>query len=219
MKSNLPRIQIGDWQIRYRLPAGPGPHPVVWLLHGWKGDQDSMWVFAHQIPENFLVLAPRAIYPEPSGGFSWYPLREPGWPTWDVFAPAVFELYNLMENWPATAPWGDFSQLRLAGFSQGAALAYAFALQFPKRVAAVAGLAGFLPTDAELTSDPEALARIKVYIAHGTKDHIVPIELARETAQKLEAVGAEVTFCESNVRHKLGADCFEGLAAFFQDAA
>jgi len=215
MRSNLPQIQIGEWQIRYRLPAGAGPHPVVWLLHGWKGDQDSMWVFAHQIPEHYLVIAPRAIYPEPGGGFSWYPLRTPGWPSLEVFTPAVFELYNLMENWPLTAPWGDFSQIRLAGFSQGAALAYAFTLQFPTQVTAVAGLAGFLPVGVENSVTPDSLKALKVYISHGTTDQIVPINLAHETVRFFETAGAEVTFCEANVGHKLDRNCMRNLEVFF----
>jgi phospholipase/carboxylesterase len=218
MMNNLIEIlEIQDWTIRCRQPEGEGPHPVVWLFHGWMGDEDSMWIFASLLPEHFLILAPRAPLPSVKRGYTWYPDRQRGWPSVDTFLPAIAALTGLMESWPLQAPWADFERFRLAGFSQGAALAYAFALLHPQKVQAVAGLAGFLPKGAEAYADNPALKGLPVYVSHGTKDEMVPVAKAQEAVQFFHDIGAEVTFCESDVGHKLSVDCFKGLEAFFDE--
>jgi phospholipase/carboxylesterase len=210
-------IRIRDWVIRYREVPGNGPHPVVWLFHGWMGDEDSMWVFASLLPEHFLVLAPRGIYPVKGGGYSWVPQSSNRWSSVEAFDPAISQLMDLMANWPVTAPWGNFECFRLAGFSQGAALAYAFTLRHPEVVQAVAGLAGFLPDGAHIFGDHPGFKGLPVYISHGNQDRLVPIAKAHEAAQLFDQAGAQVTFCESDVGHKLNADCFKGLEYFFQE--
>ena len=60
----------GDLIHRVAQPAGPGPHPTVLMLHGRSGDENVMWVFARALPPDWLIVAPRAIQPDPAGGFS-----------------------------------------------------------------------------------------------------------------------------------------------------
>jgi len=132
------------------------------------------------------------------------------------FRPAIFGLLDLMENWPLAAPWGDFEQVRLAGFSQGAALAYAFAWLLPQRTVSLAGLAGFLPRAMDPEPQGFELKDTPVYISHGENDPIVPVQRAREAASFFERAGAAVTLCESDVGHKLSADCFKGLEVFLE---
>jgi predicted esterase len=55
-----------------------------------------------------------------------------------------------------------------------------------------------------------------VFVAHGTRDELVPIERGRHTVQTLEQAGAQVTYCEDDVGHKLSAACFRALEAFFK---
>jgi phospholipase/carboxylesterase len=217
MEKNIEVLEIHDWTIRCRVPESEGPHPVVWLFHGWMGDEDSMWIFARLLPAYFLVLAPRAPHRSENRGYTWYPDRQAGWPSVETFLPSIADLFELMDSWPLSAPWADFDRFRLAGFSQGAALAYAFTLTHPQKVQAVAGLAGFLPKGAEVYADAPALKGLSVYVSHGTKDEMVPIARAQEAVQFFHDAGAKVTFCESDVGHKLSADCFKGLEAFFED--
>jgi phospholipase/carboxylesterase len=216
MKNDLQTLEVGEWVIRYRAPDGKGPHPVIWLVHGWTGDEDSMWVFASRLPDDYLLLAPRGLYTTPMGGYGWHAMTEGKvWPWVDDFRPAVEKLMTLMETWPSTAPPADFSSFRLAGFSQGGALAYAFTLLHPNRVIALAGLASFLPDGASAYLQLGTLAGLPVYISHGISDNLVPIARARQAAQLLDQAGAQVTYCESDVGHKLSAECFKGMEVFF----
>jgi len=209
-------IQIEDWVIRYRLPDGIGPYPVIWLFHGWTGDENSMSIFTSRIPHKYLLLAPRGLYTTPMGGYGWHPMDEGRiWPQVEDFGPVVNKLTLLMENWPTAAPSADFSRFRAAGFSQGGALAYTFAILHPDRIIALAGLASFLPDGAGKYLQETNLKDLPVFVSHGIKDNLVPIARARQTVQLLDQAGAQVTYCESDVGHKLSVDCFKGMGVFF----
>jgi phospholipase/carboxylesterase len=211
-KTEVSIVRIGDWQIRWRQPPGGGPFPIVLLLHGWTGDENVMWVFTSRLPRGTLLLAPRAPYPTPLGGFGWHPYKAKAWPWVEDFRPAIQALSALIsqENFPT----GDVTRLHLMGFSQGAALAYSFLLLYPERISSVTSLSGFLPDGAEhLPVDP-ALHAKPVFIAHGALDDLVPVDRARKAVELFEKAGARVTYCEDEVGHKLSVNCFRSLEAF-----
>jgi phospholipase/carboxylesterase len=112
-------------------------------------------------------------------------------------------------------PDGNFSNLHIIGFSQGAALAYTMAIMDPERVTTVAGLSGFLPDGASTWLGADRLKGLPVFIAHGIEDELVPIDRARISVSLLKEAGANVTYCEDDVGHKLSAKCFHGLEAFY----
>ena len=55
------------------------------------------------------------------------------------------------------------------------------------------------------------------FIAHGTRDETVPIERARHSMEILEQAGANITYCEDDVAHKVSAACLRALKDFFRD--
>ena len=56
------------------------------------------------------------------------------------------------------------------------------------------------------------------FVAHGTQDKLVPVERARASIELLEQAGAQVTFCEAEVGHKVSLECLHGLEAFWKNA-
>ncbi len=202
--------------LRQRLPPGPGPHPVFLLIHGWTGDENSMSIFTSRLPPEALLIIPRGLHLTPLGGYGWQPEHPKKWASITDFQPAVEALMDLLD--PLNFPTADFKRLSLVGFSQGAALAYTFTLLYPERVTSLAALAGFMPdgADAFIAGKPQVLKGKPVFVAHGTKDEMVPIERARQAVTRLDLAGAQVSYCESQVGHKLSTDCFAGLGEFFK---
>ncbi len=207
-------IVINDWTVRVRIPELPGPHSVIVLLHGWTGDEKVMWVFTDRFPQEYLLLSPRGLFHTPLGGYAWHPVKSKTWPDIHEFSTAIDALQQLLtsENFPT----GIFSTISLAGFSQGAALAYAYALHYPERVDQVMGLAGFLPEGVEELVETKPLAGKSVFVAHGTKDQLVPVWRACQAVELLTRAGAQVIYCEDDVGHKLSVGCFKGLELFFR---
>lgn len=212
-EENTNVLSIGRWILRLRIPDGAGKHPIMLLLHGWTGNENAMWVFSSRLPKDHMLIAPRGIFPTPLGGFGWHEFKAKAWPWVDDLRPAVDALIALLtvENFPS----GDPEKMSLVGFSQGAALAYTFALLHPDRVAAVAGLSGFLPDGVMNIIRERPLQDKPVFVTHGTQDELVPVDRARRSVDLLQEAGAQVTYCEDDVGHKLSADCFQGMQNFF----
>ena len=106
----------------------------------------------------------------------------------------------------------------LVGFSQGAGLVSTLSLRRPELVCAVALLAGFIPrtvlkTYGAVAKEVRERRAImpKYFIAHGTKDEILPPSRASESQVALEGFGAEVKLHLEDVGHKVGS---KGMKAF-----
>lgn len=208
-------ITGAGWIARQRAPETAGPHPVIVMLHGWTGDENAMWVFARRMPPDALLIAPRGLVPVKPGGFGWHANLPEIWPRVGHFRPAIEMLVELLR--PVNFPSGDFSHpLRVVGFSQGAALAFTFALLYPGRIWSAAGLSGFLPEGAASLAEGKPLQDKPVFMAHGSQDVLVPVDRAREAVRVLQQAGARVAYCEDEVGHKLSSACFSSLGAFFQ---
>ncbi|MEK6255773.1 MAG: hypothetical protein N2C13_00470 [Chloroflexota bacterium] len=216
--NEIETIQVADWTLKIRTPAGPGPHPVIIMLHGWTGDEDSMWIFSQRLPTNALLIAPRAPYEissEQYNGHSWVEVRSGKWSWLDDFRPAIAALNELIAELEHQLP-GDFSKFDMVGFSQGAAMANSYTILNPGRVGKLAGLAGFVPEGCEEAAATQPLEDVNVFIAHGTQDQIVPLERAKHAVKLMQMAGAKVHYCESESAHKLGSNCFRALKIFFE---
>jgi phospholipase/carboxylesterase len=204
-----------DRIFRFR-PATTLPARLLVLLHGWTGDENSMWVFARKLPAQVAVMAPRGLFAAPEGGYTWREIRpgSQGLPTMDELHQSADTVIDLVDEWSIEAGVSANS-IDLIGFSQGAALSYVLALLHPDRIRALAALSGFIPIGAEDLLARGILAGKPVFVAHGRQDDMIPVELGRRSVALLEASGAQVTYCESDGGHKVGTDCFTGLVEMF----
>jgi phospholipase/carboxylesterase len=218
MKSDvIQSLEFEGWMLKVREPEVLEGAPVLVLLHGWTGNEDSMWVFANKLSKDALLIAPRGLYPSRhdfKDGYSWVDDTSIKWASITDFEISVERLDQLIDGLTRKYP-ADFDQISLAGFSQGAAFASVFMLSYPERVKKLALLSGFLPEGAGPSSAD--LGNKRVFIGHGALDETVPVENAQDASLLFQAMGAEVDLCVTEVGHRLGADCFKGFNRFFQD--
>jgi phospholipase/carboxylesterase len=203
------------WIVRIQPPVTAENSRTLLLLHGLTGDENVMWIFTRGVPENMWMLAPRAPETGPGSGYSWLP-RGGDWPTLQDFVPVAERFWQAIRR-IADDAGAPTSQIDVMGFSQGAALSYALAALYPNEIGRVIALAGFLPIENPLPGAYSALSGKAVYVAHGSADAIVPVEMAQQAVQVLQSAGARVTYCESDVGHKLSASCLRGLDRFLQE--
>ena len=107
------------------------------------------------------------------------------------------------------------SQFDVIGFSQGGVLANAIALLHPERIRRVGVLASFIPSGANAIVQGRPLNNKRFFVAHGRLDGKVKIDYARQSAELLEKAGADVTFCEDEIGHKVSAHCLRALEDFY----
>ncbi len=206
---------FGKWTFRFR-PAQGAPERLLILLHGWTGDENSMGVLAQKLSPGYAILAPRAPFPVPQGGYSWRKMTPGRWGlmSLDELRPAVESLLKLVDEWPPLAEVAA-RPFDLMGFSQGACMSYAFGMLYPDRVRRLAALSGFLPNGTEELLTARILAEKPVFVAHGRQDDMVAVERARQAAALLQEVGVAVTYCESDGGHKVSKECLAAMAGFF----
>lgn len=210
-------IEFEGWTLRAR-PSAARPGRLLLMVHGWTGDENSMWVFARDLPPGNWVLAPRAPHVTEPGGYSWRPNADgdPSRSSLELYQASIKSLMGLVDSY-AAANSIEADQFDVVGFSQGAALASLLAMLHPGRVRKLGLLAGFVPRGAEELIALRPLAGKQVFAAHGTQDPLVPVERARRSVKLLEQAGAQVTYCESEVGHKVSLDCMRALRAYLQD--
>jgi len=215
--NNTSLISFKDWTLRVRESTHQASRLML-LIHGHTGDENSMWVFARAMPDHYWMVAPRAPYPAESGGYSW---RPPQTGNYDQLSLAMLEssaeaLIRLVDEYSASAKI-DASTFDVMGFSQGAALSGALAFLYPERIRKPALLAGFVPSGLEELVTQRPLEGKQFFVAHGTKDETVSVDRARASIALLEHAGAQVTYCEDEVGHKVSVTCLRALQKFFAD--
>ena len=213
LNSIIESRKIGDWVVKVQNPLEGDSCPVLLLLHGWTGDENVMWIFTRRLSQRYLIISPRGKYPILSGGFGWQPKIHQNWPEVNDFVPSIEGLIELLNK--DNFPKGDFSNMSAIGFSQGAAVMFTLALLNPQQIKVMAGLAGFLPEGANELINGRPLSNRRIFMAHGRLDDRVPVEKAREAVDILSRAGAQVSYCEEEVGHKLSASCFRSMELFF----
>jgi len=107
----------------------------------------------------------------------------------------------------------------LAGFSQGGAIALQAGLRHRERLAGIVALSTYLPLEDSL--DREAAAankRTPIFMAHGTQDQVIPVQLAEASKRALEQRGYDVAWQTWPMPHSVCAEEVEELGGFFTRA-
>jgi phospholipase/carboxylesterase len=213
---------FNNWTLRYKpfqvTDEVEGTRRLLLLIHGWTGDENSMWIFAKDLSSDYWMVAPRAPHPAQPGGYSWRPLQPGnfGWPSLEMLKPAADELISFVDAYSSSVRV-DAKQFDVMGFSQGAAMSNVLALLYPHRIRKAGILAGFVPSGLEEVIAARPLAGKPFFVAHGTQDEMVPVDRSRASIELLEQAGAQVTYCEDEVGHKVSASCLRALKEFFKD--
>jgi len=188
------------------------------MLHGYTGDENSMWVFAKDLPNYFWVIAPRAPHPSEMTGYSWRPPQPGsfGRPSLEQLIPAAEALIRLVDEYQLSVGI-EAATFDVMGFSQGAAMSNVLAFLYPERVRKIGILAGFVPGGLEEYASTHPLEGKSVFVTHGTKDEMVPIDRARDSMEILEKAGAKLIYCEDEVGHKVSLNCLRALRSYMED--
>lgn len=192
---------------RVLQPAARPPLPTVVMVHGRYGTEDVSWVFAPAMPDDWLLISPRAILPEKEkpndeSGYSWLNMPHGRWPRLDEFDDAVTALADFIRALPDLYG-SDPEQIYLLGFSQGAAASLALAISHPDLVKGVMSLVGFAP---ELPDPSEFdLQGFPVFMAVGQKDDRVPLAVAQSSAERLREAGVDLSYQEYATGHRLNS--------------
>ncbi|KAA0236456.1 MAG: hypothetical protein EDR02_01485 [Actinobacteria bacterium] len=197
--------------MRYVIEDRGHPKRLLVLLHGHDSSECEAVALGPLVDpaQRYLVVGLRAPLPHGTGRASWYE-NGPSGPI-----PTSFESAGELV---ATAVKGicqerhlEAEETVIVGFSQGASVAMAVALEPSCPVpAGVVSLNGFFPEVDGLELDWGRSGLLHVLVVHGRNDDIVPVDFGRDLAETLRDHGSRVTYVETDAGHQLTV---EGVAA------
>ena len=184
----------------------PGePAGALVLLHGRGADEhDLVPLFDILDPERRLVgLTPGAPLTPPQGGRWWYRVPRVGFPDPPTFHAAYAALTSLLDGWLRERGI-DWPRTIVGGFSMGCVMSYATALGRGRpSPAGVLAMSGFIPTVDGWEPDLEQRRGLPVFITHGARDPVIPVEFGRDARRRLEQAGLAVSYHEHGGGHHI----------------
>ena len=193
--------------------------PLLILLHGYGSNEQDLFSFAEELPEELLIVSLRAPYEMGYGGYAWYALNldEENNKFSDLGQAresinkitALIDELKIKHN---TAPNNTF----LLGFSQGAILSYALSFNFPNKVQHVIALSGYLNNEL-LPETIENKLTTDYYISHGSVDQVIPVEWARKAPPFLDSLKLQNVYSEYPVGHGVAPQNFFSFKKWIEE--
>lgn len=107
------------------------------------------------------------------------------------------------------------NRIVLVGFSQGGAIALHTGLRYPETLAGVMALSTYLPLRPFLAAEKTiANQKMPIFMAHGTHDNIIALEIAQLSKQALEDENYTVEWHEYEMAHSVNPQEMADIRAF-----
>ena len=187
-------------------------NPLLILLHGYGSNEEDLFSFASELPNEYYIISVRAPFELQPYGHAWYAIHfdaDENKFSDNVQAKQSVEIIaqfidEVVKKYPI-----DTKNITLIGFSQGAILSYATALTYPQKVTKVVALSGYLNQEIipEIINR-STISHLKFFISHGSVDQVIPLHWARKAKPTLEKLGLEVEYHEYPVGHGVAPQNF-----------
>jgi phospholipase/carboxylesterase len=167
-------------------------------LHGL-GDSLEGWLWlprAMRLPWlNFLLVqAPIPYY----GGWSWFDIEDGSGIA--ESREMLFELLDGLAEYPA-------NQIIFSGFSQGCLMSIEVGVRYPRQLAGIVGISGFVHEPEKLVREMSPVARQQRFLlTHGTQDPMLPIEGTRPQVELLKKAGLNIEWREFVKVHNVAGE-------------
>src|SRR5690606_17956364 len=121
--------------------------PLLIMLHGYGSDEDDLFSFASELPEELFIISLRAPHQLQPYGNAWYAIN------FDADQGKWSDDIQAAESRDAIARFIDYAcqtypvnkgNVTLLGFSQGTILSYSVALSYPEKIRNVIALSGYI---------------------------------------------------------------------------
>ena len=193
---------------------------LLLLLHGYGSNEEDLFSFASELPDEYYVISARAPYDLQYGSYAWYAINfDADQNKFSDHNQAILSrdlVVKFIEELKVQFPI-DSSDITLIGFSQGSILSYSIALSYPNIVQRVGALSGYLNLEINRDSYRDNdFQGLKIFSSHGTLDQVIPVEWARKTDPILNNLGINSTYREYPIGHGVSPQNFFDLKNWLQ---
>lgn len=190
------------------------------MLHGYGSNEQDLFSFVEDLPQDWWVISLRAPKEAQLGGFSWFDLNLNDIHHFFEKSEVTNVLQSLMKFIKKIREeYQLVNRIHLMGFSQGAILIYALALSYPEYFHKVCILSGFASEELlpPKITNKEDLKKMKFFISHGMEDGVIPLEWARLAAPMLTDRKVKFTFREYRSGHNVNQKNYMDLVSFLHN--
>jgi phospholipase/carboxylesterase len=192
--------------------------PALFMFHGYGSNEEDLFSFAPELPDELCVISARAPHSLPPYGFAWYSIDFDAnfgkWSDTEEARHSVQSIVRFIEE-AIEAYHLDNTRISLLGFSQGTVLSLALALSYPEMVKNVVALSGHIDENILLSGyETKDHSHLKMYISHGQFDPVIPLSWANKTPAILDRLGVDFTFEEFPTGHGVSRDNFFSMNAW-----
>lgn len=195
--------------------------PLLILFHGYGSNEDDLFSFASELPDDLLIISARAPLTHAYGSYAWYTIHfdmNNGKFSDTDEAIEAKELIAKFIDEVTTEFDVDTSNVFLLGFSQGAILSYSVALNYPEKVHHVIALSGYVNQELMPSQiDKSKFTHLDFFISHGTVDQVIPVEWARQVSPHLNAMGIKNSYQEYGVGHGVAPQNFYDFKQWIEE--
>ncbi|MDG1743191.1 MAG: alpha/beta hydrolase-fold protein [Polaribacter sp.] len=193
--------------------------PLLVLLHGYGSNEDDLFSFAEELPDDFLIVSLQAPYAMGSESYAWYSIN------FDDKNGKFSDLKQAKESIDQIAIFIDeikvkyktkTNQTFLLGFSQGAILSYSLSLFYPNKVQHVIALSGYINTELIPATISKEI-KTDYYCSHGSVDQVLPVEWARKSKPFLDDLGFQNVYFEYPVGHGVAPQNFYSFKTWIEE--
>ena len=189
--------------------------PLLIMCHGYGSDENDLFSFASELPEELMIISLRAPYAMQPYGNAWYAINfdaDKGKWSDNEQAKESVNLISEFIDYACETYAIDSKNITLLGFSQGTILSYAVALTYPQKVKNIIALSGYINEDIIPTKiEKSEVSHLNFFCSHGTVDQVIPADWARKTSPYLEKLGINHVYKEYPVGHGVAPQNFYDL--------
>ncbi|WP_417291217.1 alpha/beta hydrolase [Corallibacter sp.] len=189
--------------------------PLLIMCHGYGSDENDLFSFASELPEELFIISVRAPYPLEPYGNAWYAINfdaEQGKWSDDEQAKTSRDAIATFIEEACNAYPVNKNNVSLLGFSQGTILSYAVALTYPEKIKNIVALSGYINPNI-IPDNPQDYdySQLNFYCSHGSVDQVIPVDWARKAPKFLDALSIKHTYSEFPVGHGVAPQNFYEL--------
>ena len=193
--------------------------PLLILLHGYGSNEQDLFSFAEELPDNLLIVSAQAPLSMGFGAYAWYSINfddkngkfsdlkeaKKSIDKIAVFIDEIKEKYNTNSD-----------KTFLLGFSQGAILSYSLSFMYPNKVQNVIALSGYINNDM-IPKNISSEIKTDYYCSHGSVDQVLPVDWARKSKPFLDNLGFKNVYSEYNVGHGVAPQNFYSFKTWIEE--
>lgn len=195
--------------------------PLLIMLHGYGSDENDLFSFSSELPEDLFIISLKAPYSLEPFGHAWYAINfDSDQNKWSNTEQAIKSrdlvtkfIDEAIEHYPVKK-----DNITLLGFSQGTVLSYAVALMYPEKVQNIIALSGYIDQDLlPEQADVNRYKHLDFYCSHGSEDQVIPVNWARKAQPFLNSLNIKNRYSEFPVGHGVAPQNFYEFKEWLKD--